>query len=189
MHNVRWDGVSGGPAVGQSSVTAKLEGGVTRLRPRQFVRISGALSGVMLIGLISTGFVAADAPSTRIVVEPPVVHPGEEVTIHGTFLWTDADVSVSIVGRAGAARIIGTAATLGDGSLEMRARVPDDMPAGIFRVVVTTSSGDTVDVELVIDPPFPFVPTAAAVAAILAVSWVLRSTSRRRREADPRSGD
>lgn len=114
------------------------------------------------------------------MVEPAVANPGDELSIHGEFLWTDASVSASIVGRAGAARSIGTATTLGSGALEMRARVPDDMPLGVYEVVVTSSTGESVSVELVIQPELPILPLLAVGGSLLAVALVVLAASRRR---------
>lgn len=155
----------------------KSEGGASRLRLRRFV---GACSIALVFGLAWAGGVLADIPATRIVVEPPIAHPGEAIAVHGAFLWTDADVTVTLVGRAGASRTIGSAVTRGDGSLEMTTRVPDDMPTGTFRVAVMTSSGDSVDVELVIEPPFPIIPAAVITGSLLAVILVWRSALKRR---------
>ncbi len=129
---------------------------------------------------------AADGPSTRIVVEPPIASPGDELSIHGEALWTDDTVSASIVGRAGAARPIGTAMTLGSGALEMRARVPDDMPRGVYEVVVTSSSGASVSVELVIEPELPLLPLVAIAGAFAVVALVVVAGMRRQRAtSDP----
>jgi len=82
-------------------------------------------------------------------------------------------VSASIVGWAGAARSIGTATTLGNGALEMGARVPDDMPSGVYEVVVTSSTGESVEVELVIEPDLPVLPLVALAGGLAAASLAL----------------
>ncbi len=122
----------------------------------------------------------ADGADTAIVVEPQVVHPGDVVTIHGPALWTEVPVTASLVSATGASRLLGAGTTGPDGSLEMRARLPDDVPAGIFRVVLAEPGGDTREVELVVEPALPLIPVAALLGAVLVVALVVRSALRRR---------
>ncbi|TAL11955.1 MAG: hypothetical protein EPO00_02645 [Chloroflexota bacterium] len=140
---------------------------------------AAAVAACLLTGVMAER-AFADIPATRIVIEPPVAHPGDQVTIHGAYLWTDSHVVISIVGRAGASRTIGSATTFGDGSLEANARVPSDMPDGRFRVVVTSEAGDFVDVELVVEAPFPVIPAFSVLGGVMAALFVARSMWHRR---------
>jgi hypothetical protein len=161
---------------------------VRRFRARPFGRLAAvaiAATVAVTVCLVTPGGASADGEDRRIVVEPPIANPGDKLSIHGEFLWTDDMVNASIVGRAGAARSIGTATTLGSGALEMRARVPDDMPSGVYEVVVTSSAGELVSVELVVQPALAILPFVAIGGGLAAAAFAL-STAWRRREAMPR---
>jgi hypothetical protein len=161
-------------------IVRSLEGGAGRLRPRRFaVPASSFVLGLVIAGLFVTA-AAADGASTRIVVEPPIARPGDEISIHGASLWTEATVTATLEGRAGAARMIGLATTGPNGALEMRTRLPDDLPAGVFVLVVTNGVGERVEVELVVEPAIPLIPIAAVGSAIVVAIAVGGSMLRRR---------
>jgi hypothetical protein len=171
-------------------ILRSLESGACRPRSRRFARRPVRLAIVALLSgaaacLSTAGAALADGEDRRIVVEPPIANPGDQLSIHGEFLWTEDTVSASIVGRAGAERSVGTATTLGNGALEMRARVPDDMPSGVYEVVVTSSSGETVSVELVIQADFPILPLLALAGAFGVVAVVALAAWRRKTGSGP----
>ena len=95
------------------------------------------------------GPVAGHASDHKIVVEPPVVAPGEPINVHGDALWTEAPVAVDLVGPDGGRFAIGEATTSPDGRLEVSGSVPPGIPDGTYRVEVT-SFDDTASVELIV---------------------------------------
>lgn len=103
--------------------------------------------------------------SGQVVVEPPVARPGDDLSVHGSDLWTDAVVTIALVARDGDALPLGTAVTTGDGSLEMVALLPDDVAAGRYQVVVTDGAGDHAEVQLLVDAPQSVGPIAVVVPA------------------------
>lgn len=142
------------------------------------MRLGHRQLGRRTILAIPLWFVLAVVPITtmahdgvsRIVVEPPIAHPGDDLVVHGQFLWTDQPVTVAIVSSAGISRQIGSSMTLGDGSLEARVRVPVDLATGVTEIVVTNSVGETAAVELVVTPVGLSMPVGVAVAAVIALA-------------------
>jgi hypothetical protein len=61
----------------------------------------------------------------------------------------------------------------------MQARVPDDMPSGVYEVVVRSSAGESASVELVVQPALPILPLLAIVGALAVVAVVAIGTRRR----------
>lgn len=62
----------------------------------------------------------------------------------------------------------------------MRAKVPPDMPEGTYRVLVKTETGEFVDVELVVAPPFPLIPAFAVLGGV-GIALVVATSAWRRR--------
>jgi hypothetical protein len=152
------------------------------IQPRDRAWCRWLVRAAVLVGLMaSTPIVAGGSGASGIIVEPPIAHPGDEISIHGENLWTDATVTVSVVGRAGATRALPGGITGGNGTLELRARLPEDLPAGRFQIIVTNEAGEQVGTELIVEPAVPVVPIAIALAALGAVALVAISARRRQR--------
>ena len=109
--------------------------------------------------------------------------PGDELAIHGDYLWTDMHVTVSVAGTSAPPQPMATATTDGTGHLEVRALVPD-LRAGNYRVIVTASTGEQLEADLVVQSPDMALPVAIGFLALLAVvvgaGWYTRRGSARR---------
>ena len=133
-----------------------------------------------IVGVAFAGAAAADDEPSGIVVTPPVVRPGDEINIQGTFLWTELGVSAALLNEDGASREVGSGTTNADGSLSLAVAVPADLPAGRYTVRVTNAAGESVDGSVVVQPEAPILPILAIVAGAVAVILVGLSATRRR---------
>ena len=162
------------------------EGGANRLRPRFRIR---AFAAALLLGVAghlgSVGWVLADGTDLELIVDPRVVHAGDVIAIHTPAAWTEVEVTATLVARNGAARTLGNAVTGPDGSLEMRATIPADMPAGTFTVVVTSAAGETKSVTIVVEERVPILPILGFGAAMAVIVFVGGSMWRRRAASPP----
>lgn len=129
------------------------------------------------------GIVAADGEASGIVVTPPRVKAGDEILIQGFALWTELELRADLIGRGGATRSLGPGLTGPDGSLNMTVRLPDDVPAGRYKVRVTNVNGEAAEAPVVVEAEFPIVSVASLVGAIVVAALVGLSAIRRRSAA------
>ena len=151
-------------------------------RPSLLARLAaGAVSAVALAGLLMTApTVMADGEASGVVVTPPIVKPGDEILIQGFALWTELPIEVRLVGKTGASRDIGDGLTGPDGSLAVTVRLPADVPAGQYTVLVQNAYGEEAGAPVVVEPELPVLPLVVLGAATLAVAIVVLAAMRRR---------
>ena len=144
----------------------------------------------LLVAAASLVLAVVAAPAVRghsgqvVIVDPAVAPPGSEVSIHGDYLWTDATVTVWLVGPTAPRDAIATGMTDGRGHLELQTSLPD-LRSGTYTLVVANEAGEQVETELVIRSDFPLAAFALGffglVALVLALATVTRGSRRRRR--------
>ncbi len=165
-------------------------GGAARLRPRRApsalralgLRAGGALALAVLLLTVGQPLPALAHEAGKLVVEPPIARPGEEVTIHAEALWTEVPVTVTLVDAAGAERGLTSGATNDAGALEIASRLPDDVQPGTWEVVVENEAGEHVEGQVVVrasDPPYLLIALGAGL--VLAAAVILGIVLRRRR--------
>ena len=136
--------------------------------------------------LVAIVVVMSVAPATAlghggqvVIVEPPMVTPGAEVSIHGDFLWTDMPVTITLQRPAAAVLPLAQTTTDGQGHLEARAVMPD-VRAGNYTVIVTAESGEAIEVPIEIRAADLTLPIAAVFALLIAGVFALGAWLRRR---------
>ncbi len=155
-------------------------------------------AAVLALALLGTAASAVSGHSGgTLVVEPPVAKPGDPLLVHGTFLWSDAAVTIDLVAADGSATPLGTGATNGNGALETAVVLPESVRPGTYAVRLSEPAGDTREVELVVDPGLQ-IPVAWLVGGMVAAVLVLVTVARlragnregtHRRAGKPGSGD
>jgi hypothetical protein len=147
-------------------------------------RLAAAASTVALATLLVAAPTAmADGEASGVVVTPPIVKPGDEILIQGFALWTELPIEVRLVGKSGASRDIGGGLTGPDGSLAVTVRVPADVPAGQYTVLVRNTYGEEAGASFVVEPELPVLPLVVLGGATLAVGAVVLAAIRRRSPA------
>lgn len=179
----------GDPPVGVTATRRLLEGGATRPRPHRRLplsRVAAALSvPLALLGLLTAGAPAAGHGADGVFVEPPIAQPGQELLIHGTYLWSDATITLTLVAIDGTSSPMGTTTTDGNGTLSTPQRLPEDTRPGSYMILLQTASGETRHVDLVVEPrPGLPVPALAGGALFAIVGGIvigrIRARGRRR---------
>jgi hypothetical protein len=125
--------------------------------------------------------VLADGGPSGIIVTPPRVKAGEEISIRGSALWTELPVTARLVGASGATRTIGESLTGPDGSIDWTVALPHDIPPGQYRVVLENAYGETAEAPIVIEESVPIVALATLGGAVAIALLIVFSAWRRRR--------
>lgn len=144
--------------------------------------------GALLVAAVAAPTVVADGDAFGIIVTPPIVEPGGEITIQGGALWSELQISAELVDPDGAARPLGATMTAADGSLFWVVPMPVDVPDGRYEVIVSNAAGETVQAYVIVRSAVPVIPIVAGLVAAVAIGLVLWSGVRRRRAADGAAG-
>jgi len=149
--------------------------------PRRPVRPS-LIASLLVLLLVAAGTTAVAGHNgiIDVVITPPIVEPGDEITIQGGALWTELPVEVTLVHQDGGSRTIGSGMTAGDGSLFMTAVLPDDIPDGPYQVIVTNPYGESTHGSVVVRSAVQALPIALGVVALVVVGLGLMRWARRR---------
>ena len=149
-------------------------------------RLAAAAASVLALAtlLVAAPAVMADGEASGVVVTPPIVKPGDEILIQGFALWTELPIEVRLVGKSGASRDIGDGLTGPDGSLAVSVRLPVDVPAGQYTVLVRNTYGEEAGASVVVEPELPVLPLVALGGATLVVAIVVLAAVRRRTTGD-----
>ena len=119
-------------------------------------------------------------------MDPSVAAPGTDVSVHGSYLWTDQPVTIVLLAIDGTMWTLGDAYTSGNGDLESSVRLPEGLPDATYSILARAGNGEDAHVELVISRGVDTTPTvinggvAVALLAVL-VAFVPAVVLRRRR--------
>ena len=109
----------------------------------------------------------------RLVVEPPVVAPGDAINVHGDALWTESPVTVTLVDGSGTQRTVATSVTSAAGALEIATRVPDDLATGTWEVVVANDAGEHVEGQVIVRSSIPIAALVGGAVVVAATATTL----------------
>jgi hypothetical protein len=140
-----------------------------------------AVAVLAAIGLaIDAGAVGGHGGYVDLVITPPIVEPGDEISIQGQALWTELPVDVDLVHDDGGRRRLGSGMTAPDGSLSMTVVLPDGIPDGAYQVIVTNPYGETDHGSVVVRSTYPTaLVTGVIVVGVLGFVLILRLLRRR----------
>jgi hypothetical protein len=144
-------------------------------------------------GLLGASFLAVAVAWTALghggrglIVDPSTSPPGGEVSVHGSYLWTDQPVTIVLLAIDGTMWTLGDAFTSGNGDLESSVVLPPDLPDATYSILARAANGEDAHVELVVrregDATATLVIGGVAIALVaLLVAFVVAVVLRRRR--------